>query len=90
MISYTATRCLAVLIEPQTTVKGMDACKRYKKTSVQQYFSVCVEIRRREDKASQMHKVEVRDTTPNTRGVESNDDKTHGQPKAVKRKKGRR
>ena len=65
----------------------MDACKRYKKTSVQRYFSVCVEIRRREDMASQTHKVEVRDATPNTRGVESNDDKTHGQPKAVKRKK---
>ena len=33
------------------------------------------------------HKVEVLDATPNTRGVESNDNKTHGQPKAVNRKK---
>ena len=37
--------------------------------------------------ASQTHKVEARDATPNTRGVESPEDKTQGQPKAVRRKK---
>ena len=36
---------------------------------------------------SQTHKVEMCDATPNTRGEESNEDKTKGQPKTVKRKK---
>ena len=36
--------------------------------------------------ASQTHKVEARDATPNTRGVERPEDKTQGQPKAVRRK----
>ena len=40
--------------------------------------------------ASQTQKIEMRDATPNTRGVESNEDKNQGQLKAVKRKKGRR
>ena len=37
--------------------------------------------------ASQTHRVETRDATPNTRGVESSEDKTQGQPKAVRRKR---
>ena len=52
-------------------------------------FSVQIETRRRAvmEGASQTQKIEMCDATPNTRGVESNEDKTQGQPKAVKRKK---
>ena len=49
-------------------------------------FSVRIETRRRAV-MSQTHKVEMYDATPNTRRVESNEDKTKVEPKTVKRKK---
>ena len=64
----------------------MDACKRYKRASVQEFVSVCVETRRREDMASQTHKAEMHDAATNTHGVDSHHDKTQGQPKEVRRK----